>query len=101
MEKQRFLRISGRPGSKYWIHLISTIVKTDYYSSIRYKFNYVAFGKETAVPSREFSQLQQDLENTLRDFEVSLDFEERVELLRRLRRLLDEADHIPSGEYLN
>ena len=53
------------------------------------------------MPRREFSQLQQDMENTLRDFEVSLDFEERVELLRRLRQLLDEADQIPNEEYLN
>jgi hypothetical protein len=58
-------------------------------------------GNEDAVsipPFRDFAVVQLDLEDTVTQLKENLSREERTALLRKLRRLLEEADSIATAD---
>jgi hypothetical protein len=45
------------------------------------------------VPQSQINRVQQDLEKTVQALKVATDAEERKALLRKMKRLIEEADH--------
>lgn len=46
------------------------------------------------VPQNDIDRLHQELEKAARDLKQALDPDEKRMLLRKMRRLIDEADHL-------
>jgi hypothetical protein len=48
------------------------------------------------MPQSQASRLQEELEKTVHALKVTADTDERKTLLRKMRRLIDEVDHLAS-----
>jgi len=46
------------------------------------------------VPQNQINRIQQDLEKTVQALKVAIDADERKALLRKMRRLIEEADRL-------
>ncbi len=51
-------------------------------------------GYNRLLMPNQLSRIQEELEKTVKDLKAASDSDERKTLLRKLRRLLDEADHL-------
>jgi hypothetical protein len=55
-----------------------------------------SLGYNRFVPQSQASRLQEELEKTVQALKVTADPDERKALLRKMRRLIDEAEHLTS-----